>query len=164
MDTNTIEKIIVLKASHERVWQAISSAERFGAWFGAAFDGPFVVGSWLNCRIVPTTADAEVAKLQEPYKGARFRLLIECIEPMHRLSFRWHPFAVDPGRDYSSEPTTLVTFALSVVPDGIQLRITESGFDHIPLFRRAQAFEANQGGWAHQARLIEKYLAQERMA
>src|SRR5690242_2121530 len=54
MDTDRIEKKIVLKASRERVWQAISDAVRFGAWFGVEFDGPFVAGSRLTGRIVPT--------------------------------------------------------------------------------------------------------------
>jgi hypothetical protein len=35
---------------------------------------------------------------------------------------------------------------------------TESGFDQIPLERRAKAFAANEGGWTAQAKLIEKYV------
>jgi uncharacterized protein YndB with AHSA1/START domain len=162
MNTDMIEKTIVLKAPLERVWLAISTAERFGLWFGVAFDGPFAAGSWLSGRIVPTTVDPEVAKLQEPHAGTRFRILVERIEPMHHFSFRWHPFAVDPDRDYADEPTTLVTFALKETADGIRLTITESGFDHVPPDRRARAFDANQGGWTHQLKLIEKYIARQR--
>ena len=39
------------------------------------------------------------------------------------------------------------------------LTITESGFDRIPLERRAKAFASNEQGWAAQTKLIEKYLA-----
>jgi hypothetical protein len=39
------------------------------------------------------------------------------------------------------------------------LAIVESGFDRIPLKRRATAFSANEEGWTAQAKLIEKYLA-----
>ena len=39
------------------------------------------------------------------------------------------------------------------------LTVTESGFDQIPIERRAKAFAANEGGWAAQMKLIEKYLA-----
>ena len=42
---------------------------------------------------------------------------------------------------------------------GTLLVVTESGFDKIPSDRRAEAFLRNDGGWAHQTRLIEKYLA-----
>jgi hypothetical protein len=90
-----------------------------------------------------------------------WRIKVERIEPMRLFSFHWHPYALDPACDYSVEPMTLVTFALTEVEGGVQLTITESGFDQIPLARRAKAIEANDGGWAHQAKLIEKYLASE---
>jgi hypothetical protein len=38
--------------------------------------------------------------------------------------------------------------------------VTESGFDQLPLARRAKAFTANEGGWTMVMTLIEKYLAQ----
>jgi hypothetical protein len=44
---------------------------------------------------------------------------------------------------------------------GTMLTVTESGFDQIPLERRAKAFAANEGGWTAQMKLIEKYLAQD---
>jgi uncharacterized protein YndB with AHSA1/START domain len=161
MNSDRLEKRIVLKATRERVWNAISDSRSFGAWFGVEFDGPFEEGSWLAGRIVPTTVDPVVATLQEPARGMRFSLLVERVEPMKRFSFRWHPFAVDPGHDYATEPTTLVVFELGDAPDRIALTITESGFDALPIARRKQAFEANETGWAHQTRLIEKYLVRE---
>jgi uncharacterized protein YndB with AHSA1/START domain len=162
--TDRIEKKILLRASQERVWRAVSDAKEFGSWFGVAFDGPFVAGARLAGRIVPTKVDAEVAKSQEPYSGASFECIVEQIEPMRFFSFRWHPFAVDPGVDYSREPTTLVAFELQEVAGGTELTITESGFDRIPLERRAKAFAANDEGWSAQARLIEKYLAAQSAA
>jgi hypothetical protein len=50
-------------------------------------------------------------------------------------------------------------FELEEVAGGTKLVITESGFDRIPLERRAKAFSANEQGWTAQAKLIEKYLA-----
>jgi uncharacterized protein YndB with AHSA1/START domain len=158
MDTDRIEKRIVLKASRERVWQAISDPVRFSAWFGVEFAGPFVAGSRMTGRIVPTKVDPEIAKLQEPHTGKPFEILVERIEPLKRFAFRWHPFAIDPNYDYSHEPTTLVAFDLADAEGGTLLTITESGFDQIPIERRSQAFKANDGGWTHQAKLVEKYL------
>jgi uncharacterized protein YndB with AHSA1/START domain len=161
METNTdrIEKKVLLRAPLERVWRAVSDARQFGAWFGVAFDAPFAPGARMIGTIVPTKADEEVAKLQKPYEGRTFEITVDRIEPRRLFSFRWHPFAVDPAVDYSSEPTTLVVFELDEVAGGTSLTITESGFDRIPLARRAQAFTANEGGWTHQAKLIEKYLS-----
>jgi uncharacterized protein YndB with AHSA1/START domain len=155
-----IEKQVLLHAPLERVWRAISDAQEFGSWFGVHFDGPFVAGESLTGQIVPTTVDPEVAESQKPYEGHRFDITVDRIEPMQLFSFRWHPYAVDPEADYSQEPTTLVVFELEETPDGTLLTITESGFDGIPLARRAKAFEMNERGWEAQLTLIEKYLAQ----
>ncbi|WP_444815041.1 SRPBCC family protein [Variovorax brevis] len=159
MSTDRIEKRVVLKASRERVWRAISDASQFGSWFGVRFDAPFTAGAKLTGRITPTTVDPEVAKMQEPHTGMPFEFSVVAIEPMRLISFRWHPFAIEPGVDYSQEPTTLIVFELSDAPGGTLLVISESGFDQIPLERRAKAFAANDGGWTHQAQLIAKYLA-----
>jgi uncharacterized protein YndB with AHSA1/START domain len=155
-----IEKRIVLRAPRERVWRAISEAKQFGAWFGVELDGEFAAGARLTGRIAPTKVDPEVAKLQQPYSGFPFEFHIERIEPMSLFSFRWHPSALDSNTDYSAEPPTLVEFRLEEVAQGTLLRITESGFDRIPLERRAKAFTSNEGGWTHQLKLIEKYLDQ----
>jgi uncharacterized protein YndB with AHSA1/START domain len=158
-DADRIEKKTLLRAPRERVWRAVSDAREFGTWFGVEFDAPFAAGARMKGRIVPTKVDEEVAKLQKPHEGATFEVTIDRIEPERLLSFRWHPFAIDPAVDYSSEPTTLVVFELETVAGGTLLTITESGFERIPLARRAQAFTSNEAGWAHQSKLIEKYLA-----
>jgi uncharacterized protein YndB with AHSA1/START domain len=110
--------------------------------------------------IVPTGVDAEVAQAQRPYEGKPFEITVERMEPERLFSFRWHPYAVEEGVDYSAEPTTLIVFTLEEVADGVMLTVTESGFDRIPLERRTQAFTANEQGWGMVVKLIEKYLAQ----
>jgi uncharacterized protein YndB with AHSA1/START domain len=154
-----IEKHVLLRAPRARVWKALTDAQEFGKWFGVKFDGPFVAGKPVSGVIAPTTADAAVAKMQEPYAGMRFDITIDRIEPERLFSFRWHPFAIDPGVDYSKEPTTLIVFTLEDAKDGTLLTVTESGFDRIPLARRAQAFTANEHGWTMQMTLVEKYLS-----
>jgi uncharacterized protein YndB with AHSA1/START domain len=159
MSTDRIEKEVVLKAPLERVWRAISDAEEFGQWFGVRFDGPFVPGESVTGVITPTTVDDDVAKAQEPHAGKADTWQIIAVEPKRRLAFRWHPYAVESGVDYSAEPTTLVEFTLDEVADGVKLSIVESGFDAIPAERRASAFESNSEGWAAQTELVRKYLA-----
>ena len=159
MNMDRIEKEVVLRAPLERVWRAISDADEFGQWFGVRFDGPFVPGASVTGVITPTTVDDEVAKAQEPYAGQADTWQIVAVEPKRRLAFRWHPFAVESGTDYSQEPTTLVEFTLDETADGVRLRIVESGFEAIPAERRASAFEGNSEGWAAQTELVRKYLA-----
>jgi hypothetical protein len=121
--------------------------------------GPFVAGTRLTGEIAPTTVDPDVAAAQKPYEGQRFDIMVDRIEPMRLFSFRWHPGVPDPDADLSKAPTTLVVFELEEKPGGTLLTITESGFDSIPIARRAEAFEGNEQGWAAQLTLIEKYLA-----
>lgn len=158
VNADLIQRQIVLKAGIETVWRAISESDRFGAWFGVRFDGPFVAGTEMTGRITPTLVDPEVARMQEPHTGKLFQIRVQTVQPPHRFAFGWHPFAIDPAYDYSREPMTLVTFDLEELVEATRLTITESGFDRIPIERRAQAWKANDGGWSHQAKLIEKYL------
>jgi uncharacterized protein YndB with AHSA1/START domain len=158
--TDRIEKQTLLRTPRERVWQAISQPKEFGHWFGAELDGDFVAGRHLKGRIVPTRVDPEVAKMQEPYRGAALDLDVERIEPEQSLAFRWHPGAADPAADYTKEPTTLVEFDLKDAPGGTLLTITESGFDRLPSERRDEAYASNEGGWEKQLELIDRYLMQ----
>jgi len=159
MDTDRIEKKTLLRAPLSRVWRAISDSTEFGTWFGVKFDSPFAPGAVMRGVIVPTTVDAEVAKAQKAYEGKAFEIVIEQMVSEKLFSFRWHPFAIEPGVDYSAEPTTLVSFALEEVAGGVMLTVTESGFDRIPLARRAKAFSSNDRGWSIQVRLVAEYLA-----
>ena len=161
MSTDRIEKQILLRAPRERVWRALSDAGSLAPGSESPSTLPFAEGARLTGKIVPTKVDAEVAKMQEPYTGKAFEWTVERIEPMSRISFRWHPYAVEEGVDYSKEPTTLIEFELLDAAGGILLKISESGFDQIPLARRAKAFQGERGRLAKsQTRLIEKYLAQ----
>ncbi len=157
MNYDRIEKRIVLQASRERVWRALTEAAQFGTWFGVVFDGDFVAGQRLRGRMVPTEVDPEVAKSQQAYAGVEFDIVVERIEPMRLFSFRWHPY--EPHDEGGEPPMTLVTFALDDAADGTELTIVESGFDAVPLDKRAQAFTTNEQGWTVQSRLIEKYLS-----
>jgi uncharacterized protein YndB with AHSA1/START domain len=92
------------------------------------------------------------------YENLKVELQIERVEPERYLSLRWHPYAIDPAVDYSGEPTTLVEFQLKEASGGTQLTIVESGFDKIPLARRAEAFRMNDKGWTEQVTNIERHV------
>jgi uncharacterized protein YndB with AHSA1/START domain len=162
MDTDRIEKKILLRAPKKRVWRALADSKEFGNWFGMKFDGPFTPGAVMRGVLSPTKVNAEVAKAQKSHEGMVFEITIEQMEPERLFSFRWHPYAVDRDMDYSAEPATLVAFALEEVADGVMLTLTESGFDQIPLARRAKAFTANDGGWGMMVKVLAEYLANAR--
>jgi uncharacterized protein YndB with AHSA1/START domain len=147
--TDRIEKRVTLRAPRSRVWRAISHAPEFGAWFGVRLEGGFEEGRTIRGQIT-----------YPGYEHLTMELLVERIDPERYFSYRWHPYAVEPAVDYSNEPTTLVEFTLDEAGGGTVLTIVESGFDQIPLERRAKAFQMNDGGWSEQLRNIERHVSQ----
>ncbi len=148
MSTDRIEKRVVLRAPRSRVWRAITNAEEFGTWFRIKLDGAFTEGREVRGRItIPG------------YDHLTVDMLVERIDPERYFSYRWHPYPIDPKVDYSGEPTTLVEFTLEQADGGTAVTIVESGFDRIPLTRRAEAFRMNDQGWAGQIKNLERYVA-----
>jgi uncharacterized protein YndB with AHSA1/START domain len=146
--TDRIEKQVILDAPRSRVWRALTDVSQFNAWFGVSLTAPFTPGAEVSGKI-----DIK------DYRHVTMRIWIEAMEPERFFSFRWHPYAIEPGVDYSAEPTTLVSFTLEDAPEGTKLTIVESGFEAIPESRRAKAFSMNDRGWAGQAENIRKFLA-----
>jgi len=146
--TDRIERQILLKAPRAKVWHALTDAESFGQWFGVKFEGQ---------RFVP----GEVTEGKITYPGFEhllMRVTVRELQPQRLFSFNWHPYAVDPTIDYSTEEPTLVEFTLEEVEGGTLLRTVESGFDKVPAARREEAFRMNSGGWDEQIRNIERYV------
>lgn len=148
--TDRIETRVEVNAPRARVWHAISNAKEFGTWFGVKLDGDFATGKTIRGRLTIPKYDHLPLDLQ-----------IERIEPERYFSYRWHPYAIDPKVDYSSEPTTLVEFRLDEVAGGKGTTVTiiESGFDRIPLARRAEAYRMNNQGWVGQAKKLVAYVS-----
>jgi uncharacterized protein YndB with AHSA1/START domain len=147
--TDIIEKEIVVRAARAKVWRAITDSREFGKWFQAEMKDPFVPGARAQGRIT-----------YPGYEHLTLEVHVERMEPEHLFSWRWHPYAVDPQQDYSNEPTTLVEFELEEIPQGTRIKVKESGFDHIPLARRSEAFRMNSEGWAQQLDNIARYVGQ----
>ena len=144
-----IEKRIELKAPVSRVWRALTDYREFGAWFRVALEGPFEPGKPVRGRIT--------------WPGAEHLVMtatVQRMEPERLFSFTWHPYAIDPNVDYSSEPETLVEFTLEAIPEGTLLVVVESGFAALPAHRRDEAFRMNERGWSIQIQNIAQHVGQ----
>ncbi len=144
---NTIEKKLELKAPVSKVWKALTDPKQFGEWFRVKMEGAFVVGQVARGQI-----------LYPGFEHVTWEAVIKEMTPESLFSFTWHPYAVEEGVDYSKEPSTLVSFALEPTATGTLLKLTESGFENIPEYRRLEAFRMNDGGWTEQMKNIEEYL------
>jgi uncharacterized protein YndB with AHSA1/START domain len=150
MENNRIEKSIELKAPVTRVWQALTDHNQFGEWFRVKLDGPFKLGEVSRGYIT-----------WPGYEHLKWEATVQDIEPESYFAFTWHPYAVDPKVDYSTETPTLVEFRLQPSATGTLLSVTESGFEDVPAHRRAEAFRMNENGWAQQLKNIETYVAKK---
>jgi uncharacterized protein YndB with AHSA1/START domain len=146
--SDRIEKQIQLRAPVTRVWRALSDAGEFGEWFRVRFEGKFAAGQTIRGHIT-----------HPGYEHVMMNVKVERIEPETLFSFRWHPYAIDPKRDYSQEEPTLVEFRLEPRDGGTLVTVTESGFDRLPAHRRDEAFRMNESGWGEQLKNIERHVA-----
>lgn len=142
-----IEKRIELKAPVSRVWRALTDYHEFGAWFRVELTAPFAPGK------------EAVGQITHPgYEHVTWRAVVQRMEPERLFSFTWHPYAIEPGVDYSAEPQTLIEFRLEPGGEGTVLTLTESGFESIPADRRAEAFRMNDNGWTQQMENIRLHV------
>ena len=146
-----IEEQVTLQSPRARVWRALTNPDELGAWFGANLGGASIApGAHVKGQI--TTPG---------YEHVPFDIIIDEMVPEKRFAWRWHPYAVEVGVDYSAEPRTLVTFTLEDAEGGGTLvRVVESGFDALPPERRGSAFRSNSSGWTSQlTKRLPAYLA-----
>ena len=105
-----VEREVVLPASPEEVWPAVSQSEQISAWFGAEAQLDFRPGG----RGVFRWRD-----------GTERPVLVEEVEPPHRLSFRWLPFQRTAANEIVTLPATRVDITLEQVAEGTRLRVRE---------------------------------------
>lgn len=141
-----IEKKITIRAPRSRVWRALTTPAEFAKWFSAEVHGSFVPGERLEMVSTHPTCTGD----------PRFYLIVDRMEPEHTFSWRWHPGSAKADEDQ----TTSIEFHLEEAPEGTLVTVTETGFDHIALARRAKAFEENTRGWEIQLESLQQHATQ----
>lgn len=146
-DSDRIHKQLLLKAPRSRVWRALTDHREFSAWFGVDLESPFVAGRATSGQIT-----------NPGYEHIRMEVVVQTLEPERYFSYTWHPYAIEPGVDYSKETPTLVEFTLEDKGGETLLTITESGFEKLPPHRRDEAFRMDDKGWSTQLNDIEEHV------
>lgn len=105
-----IEREVMLPASPQQVWQALTEPARLSVWFGArarlqARPGAPVTFVWEDGR----------------ERGG----VIEEADRPRRLAFRWLPFERLPGGGHRAAGPGRVEFRLERRGEGTRLRVTE---------------------------------------
>ncbi|MCW5936492.1 MAG: SRPBCC family protein [Fimbriimonadaceae bacterium] len=142
-----IEKEILVQASAERVYRAVSTPEGIGTWFADGVEGTMNVGD---------------QPLVDCGKYGKFRYAIVAAEPPSYFAYRWvsgsefvpQGFEGDPLQ----HPNTLVEFFIDEVDEGTRVRVVESGFASLPEAYAAQNLKDNTGGWSEMLEHLRKYV------
>lgn len=144
--TDRIEKSTSLKSSVDKVWDAITDHEKFGAWFKVKLHDPFVEGEVTSGQIT-----------YPGYEHFKWESCTTAIRPKTYFAFVWYHdnLEVEPG---TPRLETLVEFKLRSEGSGTHLTIVESGFASFPPAVGEQAFRSNEGGWEEQLRNIEAFV------
>jgi uncharacterized protein YndB with AHSA1/START domain len=147
MDLSKTERSVLIRAPRARVWKAITDPAEFSAWFQVKAEGQFAPGA----RVKMTSTHPSCMNLV-------FYIEIADVQPERAFSWRWHPGSEQPPEG-ADEPRTLVLFWLEDEEGGTRVTVTETGFEHIPLERRAKVFDENSQGWREQMDSLAHYLA-----
>lgn len=136
-----IERTVGIARAPEVVWNAITTAEGLGSWFGDHAEIDLRPGG--AGRLV-WTADGVDAELR-----------VEHVEPPRVFGFTWPLYGVpdgDPRRSY-------VEFTLEPDGNGTRVTVVETGFAQLPPELHGPAHCGNVDGWRRELGELVEYLA-----
>ncbi len=141
---DTIEREIIINATQQSIYTAITDPEKVTKWFPETIEGELSPG----CQ--PIFGWGEHGKNQ---------LYVVDAKPYEFFAFRWVPGANHFLGDVQSVPNTLVEFRITEESEhSCKITVTESGFSSLPHEMMEAAFKQNSSGWEFMMGRLEQYL------
>ncbi|MBM2614407.1 SRPBCC domain-containing protein [Actinoplanes sp. LDG1-06] len=134
-----IERTLEIAHPVDKVWDALTTAEGLGTWFGNQAEVDLRVGG--EARLTWTSGD-------------KATLVIQRLEPKSVFGYTWPIYGLpdgDPRRTY-------VEFTLAPTAGGTTLTMVESGFAQTPDDEHKAAFSGNTEGWTNELGELVAYL------
>jgi len=134
-----IERTITVAHPPAKVWQALTTEEGLGTWFGQKAAVDLHVGGWAQLTFTG----------HDPVD-----LRIERLEPPRVFGYTWRINGLpadDPRRTY-------VEFTLEPEGDGTRLTVVESGFAQVPDELHPGSYGGNVQGWQSELAELVDYL------
>lgn len=141
---DTIEQQITIKATKEKVYEAIADPSKITSWFPDRIEGKLDVGEQ------PFFDFGEHGKTQ---------ILVVATKPHHYFAYRWVPGASIFKGDVKKAKTTLVEFKITESNGVSTVTMTESGFSKIPADVAELSFKQNTNGWSFMLDRLEKLFS-----
>ena len=130
-DTQTVVIEKEFTHSPEKLWRALTQ--------------PHLIAEWLMQNdFEPTLGRAFQLRMQTPQWSGVIDCKVLAIEPQKKLSYTWDSMGLE----------TVVTFTLTPTPNGVQLRVEQSGFRE----EHARNFQGAKFGWQNFLSKLEKVV------
>ena len=134
-----IERTVTLQRPPSEVWQALTTSEGLGAWFGERATIDLRPGGAATMTFAGgTTVDMRVERGEEPTVFAYTWRLPDLPEN-------------DPRRTY-------VEFTLEPDGGGTRLHLVESGFAQLPVDTRRETYDSHGDGWARELAELAEHV------
>lgn len=139
-----IRREITVKASKEKVYNAIVDPNQITSWFPDKVEGDLEAGS--------------VAVFTFTEHDHKAKVFVEASNPYEYFSYRWVPGGQGSMEDEKDKNTTLVEFIIEEIEDGTKVTLKESGFASLPAEVAENSFKDNSGGWEYMIGRLENYI------
>ena len=117
--------------SPEKLWRALTQ--------------PHLIAEWLMQNdFEPTVGRDFKLRMETPQWSGVIDCKVLVVEPQQKLAYNWSSMGLD----------TVVTFTLTPTPNGVQLRVEQSGFRE----EHARNFQGAKFGWQNFLNKLEKVV------
>ncbi|NNH68523.1 ATPase [Nocardia uniformis] len=134
-----IERTLELHHPPDKVWNALTTAEGLGSWFGSRAE-------------IDDLCPGGTVRVWWDDDGPH-TLSIQTVEPPRRFAFTWPIEGLPP----SDPRRTHVEISLAPTPTGTRLMVVDTGFAQLP-DHLANAYEGNVSGWTTELAELAEYL------
>jgi uncharacterized protein YndB with AHSA1/START domain len=145
---DTIEKEIIVRASKETVYEALTIPEQFVKWFAVGVEGR-----------LDAAGERPVLDFGE---FGRFKICVIAADPYDYFAYRCVPGSIYCPQgflgDVMKELSTLVEFRLESVDGGTRVRMQESGISLLPGEITEDTLKGNDDGWTFMIGRLEQHL------
>jgi len=146
---DTIEREITVRASKERVFNALIDPLQLVQWFPDGVEGKMELGER------PIFDFGEYGKYQ---------IYVTAVDPFDYFAYRWIPGNSDQPEGFLGDvlafSNTLVEFRLQEGPHGTTVKLKESGFASLPERVAEKSVADNNEGWEVMLDRLEKLMTQ----
>jgi uncharacterized protein YndB with AHSA1/START domain len=140
METVAVERSVLIDASPQRVWQAITDPEQLEEWYapGCPWEIP-TLQAGATVKFHNTDTDIQLAT-------------IEVLEPLRDLSLRWQLDPMHPGLTLTN------SFRLEPENGGTRVTVSQAGYESLPDGMREEQLRQDADAYTAIVESLKDYL------